>query len=286
MIILVHGGAGRIPKEDQKERKSVLNEAAELGLKEPDPIYAVESAIKVLEDNPLFNAGYGGSLQLDGIVRLDAAIMRSDLSSGGVINVEGVRNPISLANAVRNRTPHVLLQGDGALELSRHLGLEMREETRSPGARDKWENITDELSGLSYFEKLEKLSESPNGNDTVGAVALDGETLAAGTSTGGISSQMKGRVGDSPIIGSGLYCNEHGAVSTTGIGESIIKVNLARDLIHHLESGLDVQKAAERAIDRLAESTDSRAGLIALDSTGALGTAYNTRDMQYAVNRD
>jgi len=286
MIIVVHGGAGKIPEEDKEERGVALDEAAARGLEEEDPIGAVEKAIQLLENNPLFNAGYGGSLQLDGKVRLDAAIMKSDLSAGGVINVEGIKNPISLADAVRQRTPHVLLQGEGAMELGRNLDLDLAEETRSPGAKRKWEDLMEKLSGLSYREKLEKLAELTEGNDTVGAVALKGGVLAAGTSTGGIKTQMVGRVGDSPIIGSGLYCNTHGAVSTTGIGEAIIKVNLARELVHQLEQGTNIQASAENAISRLEEETESRAGLIALDSSGEVGAAYNTRDMQYAVKKD
>jgi isoaspartyl peptidase/L-asparaginase-like protein (Ntn-hydrolase superfamily) len=286
MIIVVHGGAGKIPAEDKEERRAALDEAAVCGLEEESPIGAVEKAVQLLENDPLFNAGYGGSLQLDGKVRLDAAIMRSDLSAGGVINVEGIKNPISLANAVRQRTPHVLLQGEGAIELGRNLNLDRAEETRSPGAKRKWEKLMEKLADLTFLEQVDRLAELKEGSDTVGAVALDKGVLAAGTSTGGIKTQMVGRVGDSPIIGSGLYCNDHGAVSTTGIGEAIIKVNLARELVHQLEQGRDVRSAAENAISRLEEETESRAGLIALDSSGEVGAAHNTRDMQYAVKKD
>ncbi|MBS3787768.1 isoaspartyl peptidase/L-asparaginase [Candidatus Bipolaricaulota bacterium] len=286
MKIIVHGGAGKIPEEDLEDRRSGLTEAAKRGLEEDNPIKAVEEAVRTLESDSLFNAGFGGSLQLDGKVRCDAAIMRSDLSSGGVINVEGIKSPITLANAVRERTPHVLLQGEGALDLGKNLNLEMADETRSPDASKKWGDLVDDLSGLSYIEKLEELTKLKEGKDTVGAVALEGEVLAAGTSTGGVKAQMKGRVGDSPIIGSGLYCNEHGAVSTTGIGEAIIKVNLARELVHGLERGLKVQMAADRAISRLEKETESRAGLIALDSSGEVGATYNTRDMQYVIKKD
>ncbi|MBS3766298.1 isoaspartyl peptidase/L-asparaginase [Candidatus Bipolaricaulota bacterium] len=286
MIIVVHGGAGKIPPDDQEKRKEVLEEAARIGIKEENPLEAVESAIRRLEDFPLFNAGYGGSFQLDGEVRLDAAIARSDLSAGGVINVENTRHAITLAEAVRKRTPHILLQGQGAQELAEGLDLDLQPDTKSQRAREKWEELTDELSDLSYPEKLKKLKQIANGHDTVGAVAHseDGK-MAAGTSTGGVRTQMRGRVGDSPIIGSGLYCNETGAVSTTGIGEAIIKVNLARELIYRIESGEGVKKAAKEAITKLEESTGSRAGLIALDSEGEVGTAHNTRNMQYAVRR-
>lgn len=284
MKLVVHGGAGKIPREDRDQRKAVLIESAERGLLGEGPVDAVEEAIRVLEDDPLFNAGYGGSLQLDGVVRLDAAVMRSDLTSGGVVNVENLKHPITLANMVRTRTPHVLLQGEGALELARELDPELSGETESPGARGKWQDLVEKLSGLSYENKLNKLKELTQGNDTVGAVALtDSGVLAAGTSTGGIKTQMKGRVGDSPIIGSGLYCNTFGAASTTGVGEAIVKVNLAHELLNRLEDGEEIGYAAENAISKLDELTGSRAGLIAIDPYGNVGAAFNTRNMQYAV---
>lgn len=284
MKIIVHGGAGKIPEEDKEERKSVLKEAAEEGVKEETPLAGIETAIRTLEDFPLFNAGFGGSFQLDGEVRLDAAVAKSDLSTGGVINVEGLKHPISLANTVRKRTPHTLLQGEGALDLARNLDPDLFGETKSERARKKWEGISEKLSGLSYPKKLEKLKQLSDGQDTVGAVAVSSEgELAAGTSTGGVRNQMKGRVGDSPIIGAGLYCNESGGVSTTGKGEAIIKVNLARELVYQLESGAGVSNAANTAINKLEELTGSRAGLIALDSNGEADAAHNTRDMQYVV---
>ena len=284
MKIIVHGGAGKIPEEDQEERKSVLKEAAEEGVKAETPLAGVETAIRILEEFPLFNAGLGGSFQLDGEVRLDAAVAKSDLSTGGVINVEGVQHPITLANAVRKKTPHALLQGEGAVELARNLELDLFGETKSQRAREKWEEISEKLSGLSYQEKLKKLRELSSGQDTVGAVAISSEgELAAGTSTGGVRNQMKGRVGDSPILGAGLYCNERGGVSTTGKGEAIIKVNLARELVHQLENGVDLDGAARSAIEKLEDQTGSRAGLISLDSSGNSAAVHNTRDMQYVV---
>ena len=286
MKIVVHGGAGEIPPKEKEARKSVLAEAAELGLSEETPVKTVEKAIRIMESNPLFNAGYGGSVQWDGKVRLDAALMKSDLSSGGVINVEGVAHPITLANLVRRRTPHTLLQGDGAAELGRSFELEFMEDPVSPKSEKKWRELKDQLSGLSYKEKLAKLRETNEGKDTVGAIAQKKGALAAGTSTGGRRRQMKGRVGDSALIGSGLYCNDRGAVSTTGIGEDIIRVNLARELIYQLEKGLAPQAGAEESIDKLNTLTGSRAGLIALDDNGKVGAAHNTRDMQFLTRKD
>lgn len=284
MKIIVHGGAGKIPEADKEERKSVLERAAEQGIKEERPLAGVEAAIRILEGFPLFNAGFGGSFQLDGEVRLDAAVAKSDLSTGGVINVEGVQHPITLANSVRKRTPHALLQGEGAVELARNLELDVFGKTKSKRDRENWEEISEKLSGLSYPEELEKLKQLSSGQDTVGAVAASSSgELAAGTSTGGVRNQMKGRVGDSPILGAGLYCNETGGVSTTGKGEAIIKVNLARELVHQLENGADLDSAANSAIEKLEDLTGSRAGLISLDSSSNSAAAYNTRDMQYVV---
>ncbi len=283
MKIVVHGGAGKIPIEDQPDRKAVIDEAAEVGLAEDAPLEAVLAAIEVLEDDPLFNAGYGGNLQLDGEVRLDAAVMKDDLSAGGVINVEQVKHPTAVARKVMEDSPHVLLQCEGATEFADQFGMTTTEDLKSSKASERWEEISAEVHGLPYAEKLAKLAEMIEGHDTVGAVAWDGENMAAGTSTGGLRYQMFGRVGDSPIIGSGVYCNEYAAVSTTGMGEAIIRVNLARELVYHVERGESPQDGAEKSIERLKASTNSQAGVIAIDRQGRVGSAYNTRDMQYSV---
>jgi len=283
MKIVVHGGAGKIPQDLQLERQATLDKAADLASSADTPLSAVVDAVKVLEDNPLFNAGYGGSLQLDGEVRLDAAVMRNDLSCGGVINVEKVKHPIEVAMKIMEDSPHILLQCRGATEFAEHYDLVTSEDLRSPKKIEKWKNIVDKLDTLSYKDRLEKLVELAEGHDTVGAVAWDGQSMAAATSTGGITTQMYGRVGDTPIIGSGVYCNEFGGASTTGIGEAIIKVNLARELVYHLEQGEDPQTGAKDSIGKLAEYTNSQAGLIAIDNQGRVGVSHNTRDMQYSV---
>lgn len=283
MKVIVHGGAGRIPQDLQPERQVTLDKAADLALSTDNPLAAVVDAVKVLEEDPLFNAGYGGSLQLDGEVRLDAAVMVDDLSCGGVINVEKVEHPIEVAVKVMEDSPHVLLQCRGATEFAEHYDLVSSKDLRSPRKTEKWRDLVEKLDALSYGDKLQKLAELAEGHDTVGAVARDGEKMAAATSTGGITTQMYGRVGDTPIIGSGAYCNEFGGASTTGIGEAIIKVNLARELVYHLEKGEDPQTGAEASINKLAKYTNSRAGLIAIDNQGRVGFSHNTRDMQYSV---
>lgn len=284
--IIVHGGAGRIPEEIERQRKPILEEAARAGLRAAaeGPERAVEAAINVLEDSELFNAGYGGSIQLDGVVRLDASIMNSSLECGGVIALEGIRHAISVALLVMRESPHVLLTGAGALRFAQEFGFK-QEDLRSPRALERLKKLQQELEGLDYREQLRVLREKvrPKCGGTVGAVALVDGKLAAGTSTGGRWTMLPGRVGDTPIIGAGTYCNEHGGASATGAGEDIIRVALAREVVRLIEEGKHPQEAAERAIAMFAERTGSEAGVIALDRFGNHGAAFNTPQMGYAV---
>jgi len=281
--IIVHGGAGAVPPEIQQRREPVLKEAAHVGLEAlaEGPERAVEAAINVLEDSDLFNAGYGGAIQLDGEVRLDASIMNSRLECGGVVSLPRIRHAISVALLVMRESPHVLLSGEGALRFAAEFGFK-QEELRSPRALERLKRLQEELAGLSYHQQLQSLREqlAPG---TVGAVALLDGGLAAGTSTGGRYRMIAGRVGDTPVIGAGTYCNEYGGASATGAGEDIIRVALARETVRWLEQGAHPQEAAERGIEMFAERTHSAAGVIVLDRFGNHGAAYNTEQMGYAV---
>ena len=284
--IIVHGGAGRIPAEIERQRQPILEEAAQAGLKaaREGPERAVEAAVNVLEDSELFNAGYGGAIQLDGVVRLDASIMNSALECGGVIALEGIKHAISVALLVMRESPHVLLAGEGAFRFAREFGF-VQEDLRSPRALERLRRLQEELVGLDYRDQLRVLREKlrPECGGTVGAVALVDGRLAAGTSTGGRYTTLPGRVGDTPIIGAGTYCNEHGGASATGAGEDIIRVALAREVVRLIEEGKHPQEAAEQAIKTFAERTGSEAGVIALDKFGNHGVAFNTPQMGYAV---
>jgi beta-aspartyl-peptidase (threonine type) len=284
--IIVHGGAGTVPPEIRRRREPILEEAARAGLAALDggPERAVERAINVLEDSELFNAGYGGAIQLDGIVRSDASIMNSRLECGGVISLPGIKHAISVALLVMRESPHVLLSGEGALRFAQEFGFQ-QEDLRSPRALERLKRLQEEMTGLDYRERLAKLRERLRArcSGTVGAVALLDGKLAAGTSTGGRYTMLPGRVGDTPIIGAGTYCNEYGGASATGAGEDIIRVALAREVVRWLEQGAYPQEAAERGIAMLAERTQSEAGVIVLDRFGNHGAAFNTEQMGYVA---
>jgi len=288
--IIVHGGAGRIPPELQGKRKPILAEAARVGAQHfaEGPERAVERAINVLEDSEWFNAGYGGAIQLDGEVRLDASIMNSELECGGVAALPRVKHAISVALLVMWESPHVLLWGEGALQFAREMGFP-EEELRSPRALERVRKLQEELAGLSYRERLkvlrERLKPHWGGTETVGAVALVDGRLAAGTSTGGRWTMLPGRVGDTPLIGAGTYCNAYGGASATGAGEEIIRVLLAREVVRWLERGHHPQEAAERGIALLERETGGKGegGVIVLDRFGNHGVAFNTEQMEYAI---
>lgn len=285
--IIVHGGAGSVPPEVESARGPILEEAARAGLAAlaGGPERAVEAAINILEDSELFNAGYGGAIQLDGEVRLDASIMNSHLECGGVVSLPGIKHAISVALLVMQESPHVLLSGEGALRFAEEFGF-AREDLRSPRALARLRELQAELAGLSYRERLARLRAQlkfqPTG--TVGAVALVEDQLAAGTSTGGRYTMLPGRVGDTPLIGAGTYCNEYGGASATGAGEDIIRVNLAREVVRSIEQGAHPQEAAERGIALLARRTGSGGGVIALDRFGNHGAAFNTEQMGWVAH--
>ena len=225
---------------------------------------AAEAAVTALENNPLFNAGTGSALNSLGQIEMDAAIMEgSTLRAGAVGAVRGIKNPIQLARLIMEDGRHIMLAGEGALLFARQIGFP-------------------ECSPESLIvEREKKRWEEKHG--TVGAVALDahGELVAA-TSTGGIFNKLPGRIGDSPVIGCGTYANEFGGVSCTGHGEAIMRVLMAKCGLDFLESGVDPQAAAARAVALLAEKTQSTAGLIMIDSQGRIGYARNTERMPVA----
>ncbi len=302
MQVIVHGGAGGEPEEPQP-RQSVLDEAAETGTGEGTPLSAVEEAVRVLESSPRFNAGVGGAVQSDGVIRTDAGVMTSDRSAGAVCSMPGVEHAVSAARVVLEETPHVLVSGDHAVELAAAFGVETGVDLRSDRTRERWAD-EDAPVDAGPREQLDWLRErfgrtDPGGrevdesrsgdahdHDTVGAVAREGDRFAAATSTGGRWLALAGRVGDVPQVGSGFYCGPAGGASATGAGEDIARVTLSRRAVRHLERGADAGEAAERAIAEFGELTGSSAGVVVLDGRGNAGSAYNSEGMQTAVTRD
>jgi isoaspartyl peptidase/L-asparaginase-like protein (Ntn-hydrolase superfamily) len=211
----------------------------------------------------------------------------------------GVEHAVSAARVVMEETPHVLVSGDHAVDLAADYGVETGVDLWSEKTSEKWDDLDSTPEGtprdhLDWLtEKFGGATESaddneeddrdPKDHDTVGAVAYDGEEFAAATSTGGRWLALAGRVGDVPQIGSGFFAAPAGAASATGAGEDIAKATLTRRAVRHLESGLDAQAAADRAIEEFGELTGSSAGVIVLDRDGNAGSAFNSNEMQTAV---
>ena len=283
--LVVHGGAGYISKgrytvEEEKEYKSVLEKALSSGynILENDgtAVDAVETAIRILEDSPLFNAGKGAVFNDEGNVELDASIMYGkDINSGSVAGIKHIKNPITLARFVMEHSPHVMMFGDGAELFAEEFGLQ------------KVDN--------SYFKTKNRIEEyNKNNNDkafvrgvfnkfgTVGCAALDKSgNLAAGTSTGGIMGKKYGRVGDSPIIGAGTYANnETCALSATGQGEYFIRNVVAHEisaLMNH--KNFSIGKAADIVINKKLKEQGALGGIIGIDSYGNITMKFNTEGM-------
>ncbi|RLM72356.1 isoaspartyl peptidase/L-asparaginase [Halorubrum sp. Atlit-26R] len=291
MRVIVHGGAGGAP-DDPEPRQAVLDEAAARGADAATPLDAVESAVGVLESDPRFNAGVGGAVQSDGVVRTDAGVMTSDREIGAACSMPGVEHAASVARVVHAETPHIFVSGEHAVDLADDFGVETgvdlltdekreRYETEDPprgGSREHLDWLASRFGSGDDQAGERSESDAPD-HDTVGAVATDGDSFAAVTSTGGRSFALAGRVGDVPQVGSGFFCTEAGGASATGAGEDIARVTLSRRAVDFLDDGLDAQAAADRAIEEFEELTGSGAGVIVLGDEGA-GSAFNTEEMQ------
>ena len=293
-VLVIHGGAGVVAKDvtPQREKavRATLQRALESGyaqLRAGKPaLDAVTAVITVLEDDPLFNAGKGAVFTHDGRNELDAAIMDgSTLRAGSVANVHRVKNPILLARAVMEKSPHVMLVGDGAEEFARSVGVELVD-PKYFYTEDRWQQLQDALK--KDREKNIAPTKAPH-HGTVGAVALDAHGhLAAGTSTGGMTDKRYGRVGDSPIIGAGTYANATCAVSATGWGEYYIRANAAHDICARVEyRGEPVAQAAKEVVMDVIPKLGGDGGVIALDAAGNFAMPFNTEGMYRGwVDRD
>jgi beta-aspartyl-peptidase (threonine type) len=270
-VVLVHGGAGRGPNgadagAPHREALAAGVDAARAELaRGGSALDAAIAAVVLLEDCPLFNAGRGAVPTEAGDYELDAAVMDGrDRRAGAVAAVTSVRNPVLLARAVMEHTPHVLIVGHGAERLADRHGLELVD--------DDWfaERATEHVPGDA---------DAGEGGGTVGAVvrAADG-TVAAATSTGGMRGQLPGRIGDTPIFGAGTYADDRVAVSATGHGEAMIRGAAAHEisaLVRH--AGIPLAEAAERVVGALEPL--GRGGLIAVDRDGAIATPFTTEAM-------
>ncbi len=283
-VIIVHGGAWGIPDRLVEANLNGVEESVKAGWKVLEAggsaLDAVVAAVNVLEDNPSFDAGIGSVLTEDRTVEMDALIMDgSNLDAGAVAGLKDVRYPIRLARKVMEETPHVMMIGEGANMLADEFGLE----------RITQEELVTEEARLEFEEWSEKAEYGDSfGHDTVGSVALDSDgNIAAATSTGGVTGKKVGRVGDVPLIGSGGYAdNRVGGVSTTGHGEAIMRVNLAKLVLTYMEMGMHIQEASEKALGYMALRVNGSGGLIALDADGNMGHAFTTKRMVWASIKD
>ncbi|MGM0590512.1 MAG: isoaspartyl peptidase/L-asparaginase [Halobacteriota archaeon] len=287
MQIIVHGGAVGIP-EVPEPRQAVLDDAARTGIEQSSPLDAVEAALNILEADERFNAGFGGSIQSDGVVRTDAGMMTDDRRIGAAAGMTGVRDAISVARLVLEETPHVCLAADRAVDFASAFGVETEVDLLSESVREEFDEAnppTDSVrTQLDWI--LDRFgSENRHDHDTIGAVARDGDDFAVGTSTGGRMFALAGRVGDVPQAGSGFYCSPAGGASATGAGEDIARTTLTRRAVQYLEAGHDAQTAADRAIEEFDELTGSAAGVIVLDHEGA-GLAITGAEMQTSLAQD
>lgn len=295
-VIVIHGGAGTITKanlsaEKEQQIRAVLTQAVQAGyaqLQAGKPgVDAVLSSIQILEESPLFNAGRGAVYTYQQTHELDASIMNGQsLNAGAVAGVGKIKSPIAAARLVMEKSPHVMLSGQGAEAFARQHGLPMvsnayfnsefrlkaLERVKRSMQQDKQALLSAEMADYKF--------------GTVGAVVLDKQgNLAAGTSTGGMTAKRFGRIGDSPIIGAGTYANNAScAVSGTGHGEYFIRYQVASDICARLQyQGLSLAEAADQVVMQELVKAGGSGGVIAVDAKGNIAMPFNTQGMYRAA---
>ncbi|MGA7615495.1 MAG: isoaspartyl peptidase/L-asparaginase [Thermoanaerobaculia bacterium] len=300
IAMVMHGGAGTILKknmtpEAEKAYREKLEEALRTGYtvlsKGGSSLDAVEASIRVLEDSPLFNAGKGAVFTHEGRNELDSSIMDGkSMNAGAVADVTIIKHPISAARAVMEKSPHVMLAGKGAELFATEQGLEIVDPSYF-WTESRWKSLQNILikerqekenkSGSGAGQATLELKDGDHEFGTVGAVAVDRNgNIAAGTSTGGLTNKMYGRIGDSPIIGAGTYAdNRTCGVSSTGTGEYFIRWHVASRISDLMElKGLSVDQAARQVIDFLT-TVGGDGGVIAMDAKGNISMPFNTEGM-------
>ncbi len=285
-VIVVHGGAGNW--DNSKEFLAHANLACSDAVAAGNAVLqtggsalnAVEAAVCILEDSPFLDAGFGSFLNTLGEVQMDALIMDGrTLNLGAVAAVQRIKNPIRLAHRLLHFKQHNFLIGAGAEALAKDFGFEFI----SPKDLITDDNLKDYLVRRN---KSNPETTSTSLGDTVGAVALDQNgDLAVATSTGGTRHKLPGRVGDSPLVGSGGYAdNATAAVGATGEGESLMKLVISKQVCDYIGRGQSVQSACEAAINILSDRVGGHGGLIAIGKQGHVGITYNTQAMPYAYS--
>lgn len=282
--LIVHGGAWNIPEEFQADHvRGVQRAVAEVFPRLQDGLSAldaVEAAVRILEEDPTFDAGRGSCLNARGEVELDAIIMDgATLDFGAVAAIQNILHPVTVARMVMERTEHCLLVGPGAQAFAQHEGVSLHDPRQLLTPREL--EFFEEIKSDPCFTTRKPFETTPMG--TVGAVAMDeGGNLAAATSTGGTPRKLPGRVGDSPLVGAGAYAdNYRGAASATGWGEAIMKVLLTKTAVDLLADH-PAMAAAHGAIALLDQRVHGRGGIILIDKRAHYGLAHNTTRMAFA----
>ena len=289
--LIVHGGAWDIPDDAVAACNEGCRNALAAGWavlrKGGSALDAVEAAVMVLEDDPVFDAGYGSHLNADGKVECDAILMDgATLRAGAAAGLQHIKNPIRLARKIWEQCPHLMLIADGAERFAEKTGLPLCDpaELISPAEHAAWLQCREDEHAAEHHRGHEQ--------GTVGAVAMDSDgRLFAATSTGGTCCKLPGRVGDSPLIGCGCYADgEAGAVSCTGYGEAIMKIVMAKTAVDSLRrarssDAASAERAAQDAVDLLARRGKGTGGLILLDTEGTPAFAFNTPRMAYGFVR-
>ncbi len=288
-VLVVHGGAWAIPDDMVQAHLDGVQHAIAAGWRVLEgggsALDAVEAAVVVMEDDETFDAGRGSFLNREGKVQLDALIMDgATLRAGGVGCVEHIANPVRAARKILSESPHVYFVAEGAERFAREHGI--------PLCRNEELIVPREIERLRQFqahvgEEKPNIFAAETSVDTVGAVALDRKgNLAAATSTGGTLNKAPGRLGDSSLIGCGCYADdESAAASTTGWGEPIMKLVLAKWATDRVRSGSFPEWVAKEAISHLEERVEGHGGIILLDPEGRFGIAHNTPRMAWAYKR-
>lgn len=288
--LVIHGGAGVLEREKMtperdRETRAALNRALAAGGaildKGGSALDAVETAVRVLEDDPHFNAGKGAVFTYEGKNELDAAIMDGrQRQAGAVAGVTATKNPISLARAVMEKSPHVFMAGDGANQFSKDIGAEQVDPSYFR-VEERWRQLQKlKAQGAAYFDAEVKYG-------TVGAVARDTSGhLAAATSTGGLTGKRWGRIGDAPVIGAGTYADDRAcAVSATGSGEYYIREGVAHEICARMRFLKEGPKAAADAVQAETKALGGDGGVIVVAADGTPAWSFNTPGMYRGMMR-
>lgn len=290
--LMIHGGAGALDNtKDSKtavryleSMRSILEHGREVLALGGSALQAVEACASLLEDDPVFNAGYGSVLNEDGKVEMDAAIMDGrDLSAGAVASVDNIAHPIQLARHVMTESEHVMLISEGAMRFADRCGIK-----RTP---ENYFYIPERIKQLEEARLNNKImldhddadeASADQKHGTIGAIAYDLQgNLAAATSTGGIVNKRLGRVGDSPIIGAGVYAdNETCAVSATGYGEDFMRTVISKTIADFIYmKGMNATQATQAGIEYLTRKVKGRGGVIVIDKEGLCASGFTTKKM-------